>query len=82
MNLPDRDPTVDLRTGFLTRLWLRWVSDADKTLDAMRASGPTANRPTKDLFIGRPYFDTTLGKPIWLETTGPAVWVDAVGTPV
>jgi hypothetical protein len=81
MSLPDKDPTVDSRSGFPTRSWLRWFSDADKTIDAVRRSGPTAGRPTKDLFIGQVYFDTTLGYPVWLQSVGPVVWVDSTGAP-
>lgn len=29
--------------------------------------GPTAQRPTEGLWVGRPYFDTTLGEPVWYD---------------
>lgn len=82
MSLPDKDAIVDVKTGYLTRIWLRWASDTDKVIAAVTLSGSTANRPTKDLYIGRSYFDTTLGKPVWLESANPSVWVDATGAAV
>lgn len=69
--------------GRFTTPWGGWFSIAHLILIAASTSGTTAQRPTKNQWVGKPYFDTTLGKPIWLLTIGPpAVWVDATGTPV
>lgn len=81
MSLPDKDATVDIKTGFLTRMWLRWASDTDKVITAVQQSGPTNGRPTKDLYVGRSYFDTTLGQPVYFKSFDPLVWVTADGAP-
>lgn len=80
MSLPI-DRAVDA-FGRLTSSWVKWANDVDKLAAAQKLSGPTANRPTDFLFVGRQYFDTTLGKPIWLKAVGPVVWVDATGATV
>lgn len=74
MSLP-LDKPLDA-SGRWVPTWLKWFSDADKLLTALKGSGTTAQRPTSFLYVGRPYFDTTLGKPIWYESPG---WVDATG---
>lgn len=56
--------------------WYNWMVSATNALNILRASGTTAKRPVKSLFVGRTYFDTTLGKPIWYDGSG---WVDATG---
>jgi hypothetical protein len=56
--------------NFFTVLW--------QIAFAAGQSGTTANRPDKDLWIGRTYFDESLGIPIWYDGTQ---WVDATGTP-
>jgi hypothetical protein len=43
-------------------------------------SGATADRPDKQLWVGRFYYDTTLNKPVWVSAVKPAVWRDAAGT--
>jgi hypothetical protein len=45
--------------------------------------GPTANRPTGNVWIGMMYFDQTLGYPVFLKTiASPNVWVNGAGTHV
>ena len=66
--------------GAIPRAWAVWFTNLwVRTNDA---SGPTAERPIKDLFVGRQYYDTTLNKPIWLRSVRPTVWKDATGTTV
>lgn len=60
-----------------SRPWLQWVELIDRTVRAFREAGPTANRPTARLWVGRQYFDTDLGYPVWYDGTK---WVDASGT--
>lgn len=65
-----------------TKPWGNWFSLAQNILFATSQSGPTANRPTKNLYVGRVYFDTSLGangKPIWVRKD-MAGWVLADGT--
>lgn len=62
--------------------WANWFLQVFQILSAQTESGPTANRPTKNLYIGRRFFDTTLGahgKPIWIAKDG-ITWVLADGT--
>lgn len=53
--------------------WREWFSRV--ALLANGDSGPTADRPTKGLYIGKSYFDTTLGYPVYLASVKPSVWV-------
>lgn len=62
--------------------WLRWFNLVHQTITAARQSGPTSDRPSETLWIGRQYFDTTLGKPVYVKSVRPTVWVDAAGTTV
>lgn len=79
--LPSNDPVVgDNKHAF--RTWMQWFSRVHDIVLSIQQSGPTADRPTKLLWVGRVYFDTTLGKPVWLESVRPDVWVDASGSPV
>jgi len=67
-----------------TATFFGWAKTIFLVAFAAQQSGTTANRPLKDLWVGRPYFDTSLGakgKPIWVDKTG-AAWVDATGTNV
>lgn len=77
MNRPPIDTSLNQQK--MPREWAAWFTAAWNVLDSVDASGTTANRPTKNLFIGRPYFDTTIGKPIWLKSVRPTVWVTADG---
>lgn len=73
-------PGRDLITGFLpTKPWAQWFSRVGTRLMAVEQSGPTAERPTSGLWIGRRFFDTTLGKPVYVKSLGPTVWVDGAG---
>lgn len=65
-----------------SRAWTAWLNSVFLICFSVQDSGPTASRPTVELWVGRPYFDTTLGKPIWVKSTVPTVWVDATGAVV
>lgn len=72
---PVRTPIKDL-----PREWQDWFhSIRAHVLDITVLAGPTAQRPTKGLWVGKSYFDTTLNKPVWLKTVSPVAWVDATG---
>lgn len=63
--------------------WVDWFSLIFRLLTGLTESGTTAQRPTKNLWVGRMYYDTTLNKPIWVNAITPAVvWKDAAGTTV
>jgi hypothetical protein len=60
-----------------------WFAQAFLILFAVQQSGTTAQRPTKQLWIGRTYWDLDLDLPIWVKAISPAVvWVDAAGNTV
>lgn len=56
--------------------WQEFFTFVFKAIQAIQASGTTAQRPTKGLYIGRVYFDTTLGFPIWYNGSN---WVNSAG---
>ena len=61
--------------------WIIWFDLVWNKIDS-DSSGTTAQRPTKNLYIGKRYFDTTLGYPVFCKTpTGPT-WVNGAGAVV
>lgn len=73
---------TDASRGGVPREWANFFTQVFRVCAAVAQSGPTAERPTADLFPGRPYFDTSLGaagKPIWVNKTATG-WVLADGT--
>lgn len=76
--IPSNDPLTDEnRVAF--RTWLQWLSRVHTIATSLQQSGPTADRPTSVLWLGRRYFDTDLGIPVWVQSVRPTVWVDATG---
>lgn len=73
-----------LESGPIKQEWSNWFTKVWLLLNTVEAKGSTAQRPTKNIFIGMTYFDTTLNKPIWVKgyTAGAAVWIDATGAVV
>lgn len=57
--------------------WKQFFSDIFGICRDVQTSGITANRPVKQMYIGRYYFDTTIGLPIWWNGT---IWVKADGS--
>lgn len=66
--------------GPIPRAWAVWFTNL--WVQTNSVSGVTADRPTKELFVGKTYYDTTLNKPIWLRSVRPTVWKDAAGVTV
>ena len=62
--------------------WSEWTLLIFRILFGLTESGTTAQRPTKNLWIGRTYFDSTLGYQICVKTISPVVWVNGTGTTV
>lgn len=56
-----------------------WLTQVYTVCFAVQESGITANRPVKNLWIGRRYFDTTINKPVYLTAVSPNVWRDSQG---
>lgn len=76
--LPSNDPVVgDDKHAF--RTWMQWLSTVHDIVQALLQSGPSSDRPTKLLWIGRRYYDETLNKPVYLRAVRPTVWRDAMG---
>jgi hypothetical protein len=67
----------------VTAQWLAWFQQLWTYACTIGANGPTAQRPTKGLFVGQNYFDTTLGYQVTVKFVGPpAVWVNGAGSVV
>ena len=62
--------------------WVSWWRKIALYAGSVSESGSTANRPVKNLFVGRPYFDTDLGYIIHCKSVSPVVWVDGTGAAV
>lgn len=59
-----------------------WFTQVYTICFAIQESGTTADRPTKNLWIGRRYYDETLSKPVYVRSVNPIVWRDAAGVVV
>lgn len=59
--------------------WPAWFNEVYEACFSIQQSGTTAQRPTKNLWVGRSYFDTTLGYQIQYDGSG---WVDGAGSSV
>jgi hypothetical protein len=77
-NAPVSDAMV-LQDGRPKLGWITWFSQVYAICFDVQNSGTTAQRPTKNLYIGKPYFDTTLGYGIKYNGTA---WVRWDGTAV
>ncbi|QIM51624.1 hypothetical protein [Hydrogenophaga crocea] len=78
-DFPSNDPVLDSE-GRAFRTYLQWFNWLHLTAQAIRQSGPTAERPTNLLWVGRPFYDTTLNKPVYVSQVRPTiVWRDAAG---
>ena len=50
-------------------IWQQWLDRVQLILNAITSSGPTAGRPTGDLYVGQIYFDTDINQQvIWNGT--------------
>jgi hypothetical protein len=66
--------------GDVTTPWQYWFSRINSVAQTLQQSGPTADRPTAQVWVGRQYYDTTLNKPVYVSSVRPIVWRDAAGT--
>lgn len=81
LNSPPLKTPIQDANGNIDASWQDFCSAVFFSIISLQTSGTTANRPTKNLWIGRPYFDTSLGaagKPIWYGSNG--TWRLADGT--
>lgn len=79
INVPPNSGQLASDDGRPSVSWTNWFSQAYRICFAVSQSGTTANRPTKELYVGRQYWDTTLGYEIhyngsaWVRWDGAAV---------
>ena len=59
-----------------------WFTQVYVLCFSIQESGTTANRPTKNVWLGRRYYDTTLNKPVYVSAVNPIVFRDATGVVV
>lgn len=73
--IPTTHQLTDHR-GRIETTYQAWLSSVQQWLGPIGQTGTTANRPTKNLWIGLSYFDTTLGFPVFVKQISPSiVWV-------
>jgi hypothetical protein len=77
LSLPDNAPIAGAEK--VTGSWLTWFSRVNAFVNAGQQSGPTAERPTTLVWIGRQYYDTDLGYPVYVHSVAPIVWHDGAG---
>lgn len=77
-NPPHAQPLIE-NSGRSRVAWAEWFMQVFRICFSVQQSGTTADRPTKDLWVGRTYFDTTLNRPIWYTGTN---WIRADGVVV
>lgn len=74
---------VQDKDGNLAPAWQQVFTLWGAFVTAGKQSGPTADRPTSGLWVGRTYFDTDLGVPVWVKAVSPTVvWANATGMAV
>lgn len=78
---PTQAPISD-KGGMVTLAWQQLFNLWQAAMLAAYSSGPTANRPTSRLWIGRQFYDTDLNQPVYVSAVNPTVWRDASGAVV
>ncbi len=73
---PPNQQSIQDANGKITYSWVEFTTEVYIGIKAAQTSGTTAQRPIKNLWIGRQYFDTTLGYSINLKSVKPNVWVN------
>lgn len=68
--------TEDMRA---TPAYQQWFTKVHNAVQSIYQSGPTSDRPTSLLWIGRSYYDTDLNQPVYVSAVKPTVWRDASG---
>lgn len=65
---PSQTPLMD-DNGITSPAWVDYFSTLYFMVTFMSQSGITAQRPVKNIYVGRQYFDTTIMRPIWYNGT-------------
>lgn len=77
------DPKATDDKGELTPAYRAWLASVYRWLVPLGQFGTTAQRPTKNLYVGQPYYDTTLGLPVWVHQVSPSIiWHNGAGAAV
>ena len=76
-DFPSNNPIANA-DGMATQSWIALFTRWHALILDGASSGTTAERPTKNLYVGKFYYDETLNKPIWFRAL-PNVWRDAAG---
>ena len=71
---------VDSDGGSLNNEWRNQVVVIQLAVNSLYQYGTTAQRPTKNVYVGQMYFDTTKGFPIFIKSLNPIVWVNGAGS--
>lgn len=80
--LPSR-PIITQDGKLLDKLYQAWFGAIQQWLGPLGQFGTTAQRPTKNLWIGLPYYDTTLGYPVFVHQISPSIiWHNGAGAAV
>jgi hypothetical protein len=71
----------------LSPVYTQWFQSIQRVLGPQAQSGPTASRPTANVYVGLDYFDTTLGYKVTTNSATTArpqvvVWVNGSGSVV
>lgn len=74
------DSDIAALKGKATRSFFLWLKSVFLICFSVQQSGPTSQRPTDSLWIGRRYFDTDLNTPVYLSSINPNVWVYGSGS--
>ena len=61
----------------VTTVWQQWFDRSQSVLEAVTSSGKTADRPTKNLYLGQQYFDTDLNVEVYWNGSS---WVSGSGS--
>lgn len=77
------DPQLTDKDGKVTPIYQAWFASIQRWLSPVGQAGTTAQRPTKNLYVGQPYYDTTLGYPVWVHQVSPSIiWHNGAGAAV
>lgn len=69
--------------GKLTPAYQSWFASIQRWLAPVGQFGTTAQRPTRNLYVGQGYYDTTLGYPVWVHQASPSIiWHNGAGAAV
>lgn len=76
MSLPKApfQAAIQTTTNIVSVVWQQWFDRVQEIVNTNTSSGPTAGRPTQNLFVGQQYFDTDLGKPVYWNGSTWITW--------